>query len=60
MLKHIVTKHPEKHPDEIEFCIKIVSHHNTSFERQLTEAVMIRRNLGDKLLNSKQEYKQVL
>ena len=56
ILKHIVMKHPDKHPCEINFRMKIVSHHKTSFERQLTEAVIVRRNLGEKLMNSKQEY----
>ena len=56
MLKHAVMKHPEMHPSEVEFGMDIVSQHKTAFERQLTEAVQIRRRLGEKLLNSKLEH----
>ena len=36
--------------------MEIVSQHRTAFDRQLTEAVEIRRRQGEKLLNSIQEY----
>ena len=36
--------------------MEIVSRHKTAFERQLSEAVEIRRRLGEKLLNSRQEF----
>ena len=56
MLKHVVLKHGDSHPNDVEFRMKIVSQHQTAFERQISEAVRIRRNLGDRLMNSKQEY----
>ena len=56
MLKHAVLHHPDIHPTEVDFRFKILSYHKTAFERQVTEAVMIRRNMGPNLLNSKQEY----
>ena len=58
MLKHAVSIHPINHPHEIEFRMKIISQNKTAFERQITEAVLIRRNMGEKLLNSRQEYNQ--
>ena len=56
MLKHAVSIHPDIDPSKVEFGMKIVSQHRTAFERQLAEAVLIRRKLGDKLMNSRQEY----
>ena len=56
MLKHAVQNHSEVHPSEVEFRIKILSYHKTAFDRQISEAVLIRRNLGPNLLHSKQEY----
>ena len=52
MLKHAVSIHPNNHPNEIEFRMKIISQHRTAFQRQLTEAVLIRRNVREKLMNS--------
>ena len=48
MLKHSVQYHPELHPSEVDFRIKILSYHRSAFERQVTEAVLIRRNMGPK------------
>ena len=56
MLKHAASKHPEIHPHKVEFRICTLSQHKTAFERQLTEAVLIRKHSGTKLMNSKQEY----
>ena len=56
MLKHVAECHIDVHPTEIEFRTAIMSHHKTAFERQVKEAVLIRRNLGLRLMNSKQEY----
>ena len=56
MLKHVAECHIDVHPTEVEFRTKILSHHKTAFERQVKEAVLIRRNLGPRLMNSKQEY----
>ena len=36
--------------------MKVVSQHSTAFERQISEAVHIRRNAGPYLLNSRLEY----
>ena len=56
MLNHAVSVHPEMHPNEVEFGMSVMSHHKTAFERQLKEAIEIRRGQGSKLLNSKLEY----
>ena len=56
MIKHAVMVHPNSHPHEIEFRIEIIGQHKSAFERQLTEAVLIRRRQGERLMNSKQEY----
>ena len=41
---------------EVEFRMTTISQHKSAFERQLTEAVLIRRKSGAKLMNSKLEY----
>ena len=56
MLKHAAEYHSDIHPTEVDFRMKIISKHKSAFERQVTEAVLIRRNMGPNLLNSKQEY----
>ena len=56
MLKHIVLRHQDMQPKEVEFRMKVCSQHKTAFERQITEAVLIRNNSGPGLLNSKLEY----
>ena len=56
LLRHCVEAHENEDPDEIEFGMKVVSSHKTSFERQLAEAVLIENNNGPYLLNSKLEY----
>ena len=56
MLKHIVDKHEDIDPELVEFRMKVIIQHKTAFERQISEAVQIRRNAGPFLLNSKLEY----
>ena len=56
MLKHIALYHKDERPDDIKFQIKPLSHHKSAFERQITEAVLIKKNGGQKLMNSKKEY----
>ena len=43
-------------PENVEFRMKIISSHFTAFNRQISEAVRINRNMGPYLLNSKAEY----
>ena len=56
MLKHVALYHKECRPEDIKFKMQIVSQHQTAFERQITEAVLIRKNTGATLMNSKKEY----
>ena len=56
MLKHVVDVHEDIDPAAVEFRMKVISQHTSAFERQITEAVQIRRNAGPFLLNSKLEY----
>ena len=55
MLKHIVRNHVEN-PSKVEFRMRILGSHTSAFNRQIAEAVMINRNKGPYLLNSKMEY----
>ena len=54
-LKHIVQHHMNT-PERMEFRMKIVSTHFTALYRQISEAVLINRNKGPYLLNSKSQY----
>ena len=56
MLKHCVNHHEKMNPGDVKFGMKIVSSHKTAFERQIREAVLIERNAGPHLMNSKVEY----
>ena len=56
MLKHAVIHHPDLDPRMIDFRMKILSIHQTAFERQIREAVMIHKYTGTRLMNSKTEY----
>ena len=56
MLKHAVIHHPDLDPCMIDFRMKILSTHQTAFERQIREAVMINEYAGTRLMNSKTEY----
>ena len=56
MLKHVALFHKDEHPNDVNFCMQIISQHRTAFERQITEAVLIRKNAGKWLMNSKKEY----
>ena len=35
MLKHAVNNHPDRNPDHVQFGMKIMSSHQTAFERQI-------------------------
>ena len=56
MLKHAIECHENDDPESIEFHMKILSFHKSSFERQIQEAVQIQHNRKCNLLNSKSEY----
>ena len=60
MMRHLVEFHPDLDPSEAYFRMKIVSSHNSAFERQITEAVLIERNDGDYSMNSKLEYSRTI
>ena len=56
MLRHCEEIHTDENPDEVEFGMKMISSHKSSFERQLAEAVMIQNYNGPFLMNSRLEY----
>ena len=56
LLKHIVDKHENENPAEIEFGIKVIKFTRSSFERQILESVVIQQERHHHLLNSKAEY----
>ena len=56
MLKHVALHHKDRRPEEITFRMRIRSQHKTAFERQISEAVLIRKFNGPYLMNSKKEY----
>ena len=56
MLKHAVIHHPDLDPNRVEFRMKILSSHQSAFERQIREAVLIQKYSGVRLMNSKLEY----
>ena len=43
-------------PDLIKFNMKIISNHNSAFEYQIKEAVLINKYSGPLLMNSNSEY----
>ena len=54
MVKHQSIKHPGEQP---RFLFKVISHHRSALNRQVREAVLIRRRGGEgSLLNSKAEF----
>ena len=55
LLKHIIQKHMDNWSD-VEFRMKILSTHFTAFNRHISKAVLINKNKGPYLLNSKSEY----
>ena len=55
MLKHII-RHHLKESEPTEFRMKVISSHYSAFNRQISEAVLIKKNEGKYLLNSKAEY----
>ena len=60
MMRHLVEFHPEISPNEADFRMRIVSTHNSAFERQIKEAVLIERNDGPFSMNSKLEYSRTV
>ena len=57
MLKHVVDKHEGEKIPEIEWRMKVLKFHKSSFERQVNESVSIQSiRMGNYLLNSKSEY----
>ena len=53
MAKHRMLEHPE---EEITFQMKVLARHKSAFERQLTEAILIKVGDNGRLLNSKGEF----
>jgi len=51
-----VIHHPDLDPRDIDFRMKILSFHQSAFERQIKEAVLIHRNSVIRSMNSKLEY----
>ena len=60
MMRHMVEYHPEKTPDEADFRMQIISSHNSAFERQIREAVLIERHDGPFSMNSELEYSRTV
>ena len=57
MIKHLVDRHDRDNFNEAEFRMKAVRFHNSSFERQIHEAVLIQTNRDQhSLLNSRSEF----
>ena len=59
MMKHFIESHMDKEKEEVVFRFQIMKHFRTAFERQIYEAVEIKKSRGDpgKInLNSKCEY----
>ena len=55
MMKHHVTEHPNiKNP--LDFSMKVIKTHKTPFARQVHEAVLIKMNEKNGILNSKAEF----
>jgi hypothetical protein len=56
MLKHALSCHEDEDPQKVNFHMKVVAYHKSSFERQIDEAVKIQQNRGNNILNSKSEF----
>ena len=57
MLKHVVDKHEGEQFEQVDFRMKILKFHRSSFERQINEAVTIQAiRVTNTLLNSRSEY----
>jgi hypothetical protein len=56
MLKHAVACHQGEDPQKIDFHMKVLAYHKSSFERQIDEAVKIQNNRHHHILNSKSEF----
>ena len=56
ILKHLVDKHEGENIDKIDFRMKVIKFHKSSFERQIHESVLIQSNRRHCLLNSKSEF----
>ena len=57
MLKHAVDRHEGEDIKTVEFRMKVLKFHRSSFERQISEAVAIQSiRVGNNLLNSKSEF----
>ena len=56
LLKHILDKHENEDQKDITFSLRVLKYCHSSFERQILESVLIQRERGHNLLNSKAEY----
>ena len=56
LLRHCVEEHPSIAPENVDFRMKILTVHKSSFERQIREAVIIDHYAGPLIMNSKLEY----
>ena len=57
---HREDKHPEDHPGEKLFSMRVVRTHRSALTRQIEEAVLIANSQGVELLNSKDEYNRCI
>ena len=57
LLKHVVDMHEGKSMKDVDFRMRVIKFHRSSFERQISEAVSIQSiRVGNNLLNSKAEF----
>ena len=57
MLKHVVDMHDGENMNKVDFRMKVLKFHRSSFERQISEAITIQSiRIGNSLLNSRSEY----
>ena len=56
MLKHMLEKHSEAEVGTVKFMMKVVKFHQSAFERQIHESVLIQNNRHHHIMNSKSEY----
>ena len=56
LLKHILDVHEKEQITNVKFGIKVLSYTQSSFERQILESVIIKKERHHHLLNPKAEY----
>ena len=56
MLKHALEKHEGEKLEDIKFLAKVLRFHNSAFERQIHESILIQAYRNHNILNSRSEY----